>query len=80
MRNRVSIVLHWFLRTGGLLHMFLLLAAPAAEALQLVYPEPVSLVVSSRHLILKLGAGDITSVVVTINGVSSDSLPVGTPE
>lgn len=55
-------------------------AAPAVAALQLIYPEPASLVVSSRHLILKLGDGEITGVVVSINGVSSDLLPVGTPE
>src|SRR5512145_3283478 len=56
------------------------IANPAVAALQLVYPEQASLTVSSRHLILKLGTGEITGVVVTINGVSSESLPVGTPE
>jgi predicted CXXCH cytochrome family protein len=80
MRNSFLILLHCFLRKGGLLPLLLLVAAPAAAALQLVYPEPGSLVVSSRHLILKLGDGEITGVVVTINEVASDSLPVGTPE
>lgn len=60
--------------------LLILLAAPASASLQLVYPEPGSGVVSSRHLVLKLGAGEISGVVVTINGVSSDSLPVGTTE
>lgn len=79
MRNRFSHFLLYFFRKGALFPLLLLVAAPAA-ALQLVYPEPASFVVSSRHLILKLGNQEITGVVVTINGVSSDSLPVGTPE
>jgi predicted CXXCH cytochrome family protein len=80
MHNRFSIFLDFFVRKGVLLPLLLLAAAPAAAALQLVYPEPASLVTSSRHLILKLGTPEITGVVVTINGVASDSLPVGTPE
>lgn len=60
--------------------LMLLLPAYPAAALQLIYPEPGSFVVSSRHLVLKLGQEEISGVVVTINGVSSDSLPVGTTE
>lgn len=58
----------------------LLLASPGSAAIQLIYPEPGSAVVSSRHLVLKLGSEEINGVVVTINGVSSDSLPVGSTE
>lgn len=58
----------------------LLLASPVTAAMQLIFPEPGSFVVSSRHLVLKLGVQELTGVVVTINGVSSDPLPVGTSE
>lgn len=68
------------LRVITLLMLLLLSALPAAAALQLIYPEPGSAVVSSRHLVLKLGPEEISGVVVTINGVASDPLPVGTNE
>jgi predicted CXXCH cytochrome family protein len=80
MRTGFFILLNQLLRRGGLLPLLLLLASPATAALQLVYPEPSSFVVSSRHLIFKLGGQEITGVVVTVNGVSSDPLPVGTTE
>jgi len=80
MRISIFHFLNCLIRKGSLLPFLLLAATPAIAALQLVYPEPASLVVSSRHLILKLGNPEIDGVVVTINGVSSDSLPVGTPE
>lgn len=46
----------------------------------MVYPEPGSSVTDSRHLVLKLGSEELTGAVVTVNGVSSDPLPVGTVE
>jgi len=80
MRSRLIFFLKQLFRRGTLLPLLLLITSPATAALQLVYPEPASSVISSRHLILKLGNQEITGVVVTINGVSSDSLPVGTTE
>ncbi len=46
----------------------------------MIYPEPGSSVRESRHLVLKLGRTDLTGVIITVNGVSTDSLPVGTTE
>lgn len=77
MQNRFAALLIVFL---PFLALLLLSASPATAALQLIYPEPGSFVVSSRHLVLKLGPEEISGVVVTINGVSSDSLPVGSVE
>lgn len=79
MQNRFTSILKLTL-TGGALLSLLLFASAATAEMQLVYPEPGSFVVSSRHLVLKLGKGEISGVVITVNGVSSDSLPVGTPE
>jgi predicted CXXCH cytochrome family protein len=66
--------------TGGVLLPLLLLIRPVSAAVTLVYPEPSSFVTQSRHLILKLGSSEITTVVVSVNGVATDPLPVGTPE
>lgn len=55
-------------------------AISASAGVTMVYPEPGSSVADSRHLVLKLGSTDITGAVVTVNGVTSDSLPVGTLE
>lgn len=80
MQTRFSVLLKPNFRGGILLPLILFLASPATASLQLVYPEPSSFVTQSRHLILKLGSPDITGVVVTVNDVASDPLPVGTPE
>ncbi len=69
------------LRAGGvLLPLLLFFATPVFAGLSLIYPEPSSFVTQSRHLILKLGNPEITTVIVTVNGVASDPLPVGTVE
>jgi len=71
----------WNLFAGGVIvSSLLLLARPATAGVIMVYPEPGTSVADSRHLVLKLGSTDITGVVVTVNGVTSDSLPVGTVE
>ncbi|NVN99869.1 MAG: cytochrome c3 family protein [Geobacteraceae bacterium] len=79
MQNRFTSFIKLTLTGGALLPLLLFVATATAE-IQLIYPEPSSFVVSSRHLILKLGKGEISAVVVTVNGISSDPLPVGTPE
>src|SRR5512138_1932434 len=71
----------WSLFAGWVIaSSLLLLALPASAGVIMVYPEPGTSVADSRHLVLKLGGTDITGVVVTVNGVTSDSLPVGTVE
>lgn len=55
-------------------------ATPVSAAVTMIYPEPGTLVTNSRHLVLKLGSTELTGVVVTVNGVDSDPLPVGTVE
>jgi len=67
-------------RGGIFLPLLFLLAAPAAAEIRLIYPEPSSAVTQSRHLILKLGSSELSDVIVTVNGVASDPLPVGTTE
>lgn len=82
MKNRSVFILQLISRGGALLPLVLLLlfASTAGAEMQLIFPEPSSFVASSRHLVLKLGKGDITGAVITVNGVSSDPLPVGNIE
>lgn len=67
---------------GGVALSSLLLfsATPTWAAITMVYPEPGTSVIDSRHLVLKLGSLESNGVIVTVNGVSSESLPVGTVE
>jgi predicted CXXCH cytochrome family protein len=55
-------------------------ARTALATITMIYPEPGSSVTESRHLVLKLGSTDLTGVVITVNGVATDPLPVGTTE
>ena len=55
-------------------------ASSALAGITMIYPEPGSSVNESRHLVLKLGSTDLTGVVITVNGVATDPLPVGTTE
>lgn len=76
-------VLHRFrqlFRGSTILPLLFLLPSLVAAEVKLIYPEPSSSVSQSRHLVLKLGSNAISSVVVTVNGVASDPLPVGTTE
>jgi predicted CXXCH cytochrome family protein len=52
----------------------------AYAAISLVYPQPNSIVSTSNHLVIKFNTAEITSVKVSINGLASDPLPVGTVE
>ena len=70
----------WLSILGGVFLPLLFSVSSSDAAVQLVYPEPSSFVTSSRHLIIKLGSNEISSVVLTINGIASDPLPVGTTE
>jgi len=80
MADRTSLRFNKLLAGGVLLSSLLLPAMPVSAAVTLIYPEPSSFVTQSRHLILKLGSTEITTVVVTVNGVATDPLPVGTTE
>lgn len=81
MQTSFSTLFKQIFRGGGIfLPLILLFTSPATAAVQLVYPEPSSFVTQSRHLILKLGSPEIDAVVVTVNDVASDPLPVGTTE
>lgn len=60
--------------------LLLAVSGPANAGLTMIYPEPGSLVTDSRHLVFKLGSTELTGVVVTVNGIASDPLPVGTKE
>ena len=64
----------------GISSLLLVLAMPAFAGITMIYPEPGSSVTESRHLVLKLGSKELSGVIVTVNGVASESLPVGTVE
>lgn len=68
------------LRLAVFLLLVLVPVTPAMAAVEMIYPEPSSVVTQSRHLVLKLGPADASAVVVTVNGVASDPLPIGTTE
>jgi len=72
--------IHALFRGGIVLPLLFLFPVSALAEVRLIYPEPSSVVTQSRHLILKLGSSDISAVIVSVNGVASDSLPVGTTE
>ena len=53
---------------------------PGSAAISLIYPPPNSSVDISQHLIIKFNSNDISGAKVTVNGLASDLLPVGTAE
>lgn len=67
---------------SGALLATMLLAHPSfsSAGVIMIYPQPGTSVTDSRHLVLKLGSENLSGVVVTVNGVASDPLPVGTLE
>jgi predicted CXXCH cytochrome family protein len=65
---------------GLQLFLILFLSLPAAAEVKLIYPGPSTAVTQSRHLILKLGDSDLSTVIVTVNGIASDQLHVDAPE
>ncbi len=58
----------------------LCLAGIAHGGINFIYPQPKSWVSNPDHLILKLNSFDLSGVRVTVNGLASDILPIGTPE
>jgi predicted CXXCH cytochrome family protein len=52
----------------------------AVAAITVVYPAAKSLVTRSDYLILKMNNPEISGVKVTINGVDSETMIIGTPE
>ncbi len=58
----------------------LAVASVASAAVTFVYPSPHSLVRRSSHLVIKFNDSDVSAVKITVNGVASDLLNVGTPE
>lgn len=70
----------WFQRFILSLGIFGLAAVPAGGVIEVVYPQPGSWTERADHLIIKLNRFDLTGLRVTVNGVESDLLPVGTPD
>jgi predicted CXXCH cytochrome family protein len=60
--------------------ILLLFAVTAGAAIKLIYPAPKSWVKRSDYLILKLNNPEITGVKISVNGLVSDLLFIGTPE
>lgn len=52
----------------------------AEAAIRFIYPAPSSLVKRSDYLILKMNNLEITGVKVTVNGLASDVMVIGSPE
>lgn len=55
-------------------------AMSAGAAVNFVYPGPHSWVNRAGHVIMKLNQPDLTTIRVTVNGLASDPLDVGSPE
>ncbi len=66
--------------TVALLLSLLLLASSVQAAVEFVYPAASSWVNRTGHMILKLNQIDLTAVRVTVNGVASELIDVGSPE
>lgn len=62
--------------------MFCVLGTPAVTraAVSFIYPAAKSWVGRSDYLILKLNNPQLTSVKITVNGLASDPLQIGSPE
>ena len=58
----------------------LAISSVARASVTFVYPSPKSLVSTSNHLIVKFNNPDISGAIVSVNGLPSDLMPVGTPE
>ena len=58
----------------------LIQASWASAAISLLYPPPKSAITRSDHLVIKLNNLEYTGIKVTINGVDSDVLPVGSAD
>jgi predicted CXXCH cytochrome family protein len=56
------------------------LVVPADAAITLLYPPSKTTISRSDHLIFRLNSLEYTGVKITINGVDSDVLPLGSPE
>lgn len=59
---------------------FLAAGSPACASVTFVYPSQKSIVSRTDHLIIKFNNPDISGVKISVNGLASDLLPVGTPE
>lgn len=66
--------------TFALLLSLLLLASSVQAAVEFIYPAANSWVDRTGHMILKLNQVDLTAVRVTVNGVASELIDVGSPE
>lgn len=55
-------------------------AGTARAAVEFIYPAPSTWVGNCGHLILRLNQLDLTAIRVTVNGLASDMIDVGSPE
>jgi predicted CXXCH cytochrome family protein len=59
----------------------LLLTAPVAQAaVEFIYPAPSSWVINSDHMVIKLNQIDLTAIRISVNGLASELIDVGSPE
>jgi len=63
-----------------LLCLLLFANSAAFAAVDFIYPAPNTWVKSTGHLIVKFNQTDLTNVRVTVNGLASDLIEVGSPE
>ena len=64
----------------SILIILTVVAASAHAAVEFVYPAASSVVNRTGHLIVKFNQADLTSVRVTVNGLASEMIEVGSPE
>src|SRR5689334_8262716 len=60
--------------------LLVLTASVACAAVEFVYPAPSSWVKNSDHMIIKLNQIDLTAVRISVNGLASELIDVGSPE
>lgn len=61
-------------------YIIILTTGTALATVEFIYPAPSSWVKNANHLILKLNQNDLTSVRISVNGLQSDMIDVGSPE
>lgn len=66
--------------SAAILAVPLLLSSPLHASIDVIFPQHGTWTDRSDHLVFRLNSLDYTGVRVTINGVDSDVLPIGTPD
>ncbi|HEY3309657.1 MAG TPA: cytochrome c3 family protein [Desulfuromonadaceae bacterium] len=61
-------------------YIIILTTGTAFATVEFIYPAPSTWVKNANHLILKLNQNDLTAIRISVNGLQSDMIDVGSPE